>query len=260
VAWVLLQKGDAQGQLGEFSSAIETYDEAITRIGDSDTPELLRWISLVLSQKGDTQGKLGEFASAIATYDEAIARIGDSSNPQDMVILVLARKGMRQIEMGHTGEALHTCEEIERKLGVLADDDKMRFALRVIWMRMQVLLVQGQHQAAMDTFRSAYAVFVPGNETMMYWMQRIVLDLVVAGASTRELVEILESDSVKSDALVPLIVALRRYTGEAVRAPEEIFEVATDILKRIGERMAGDAGVDSDDLASLSDFVEGDRE
>ena len=62
--------------------------------------------------------------------------------------------------------------------------------------------------------------------------------MVAAGASAHELVEILTSDEEKSGTLAPLIVALRQYAGETVRAPVEVIEVAADILKRIEEKAA----------------------
>ena len=58
-------------------------------------------------------------------------------------------------------------------------------------------------------------------------------DWVAAGASERDLVEILSSDSEKAGALQPLVVALRQRTGEAVRAPGEVLEVAADIREQI---------------------------
>ena len=73
---------------------------------------------------------------------------------------------------------------------------------------------------------------------MMSEMQGIVPDLIANGASERDLIEILSSDKEKLDALVPLIVALRERTGEVVRAPVEVLEVAKDINKDIDAKMA----------------------
>ena len=67
----------------------------------------------------------------------------------------------------------------------------------------------------------------------MHEMQRIVPDLIAKGASTRDLADILLSDKEKSAALAPLIVALVQHTGESVRAPKEVLEVAADIRERI---------------------------
>ncbi len=93
-----------------------------------------------------------------------------------------------------------------------------------------------RHQADMDAFRSAYAAFVPGDETMMLEMIQIAPDLIVSGASEHDLVEVLSSDKEKSDSLTPLVVALRQNIGEEVRASPEVLEVATDIRKLIEER------------------------
>ena len=90
-----------------------------------------------------------------------------------------------------------------------------------------------RHQADMDAFHSAYAAFVPGDETMMREMIEIVPDLIVSGASEHDLVEILSSDKEKSDSLTPLVVALRQSIGEEVRASPEVLEVAADIRKFI---------------------------
>ena len=237
VAWALSNKGDTKGQLGEFAAAIATYEELIARFGASDAPDLQVPVAWALSDKGDTQRQLGEFAAAIATYEELIARFGASDAPdlQVPVAWALSEKGVRQIEMGRAEEALHTCEELERRLGALTDNAEIEFTWRARCVRALALLVLERHQAAMDAFRSAYAVFIPGDETMMHEMQGIVPELIAAGASERALVEILSSDKVNSGALAPLIIALRQRTGEEVRAPAELLEVAADVRADIRE-------------------------
>ena len=245
VAWALSKKGDLQGQLDEFVAAIATYDELIERFGDSNEPKIQVPVAWTLSDKGDVQGQLDEFVEAIATYDELIERFGDSDEPDIQVPIAgaLYYKGMRQIEMGRAEDALNACEELERSLGALTDNDKSEFTWRAIWVRTKALLIQEQHQAALDAFRSAYAMFIPGDDTMMGWMQRIVPDLILSGASAHDLVEILSSDKANSDALLPLIVALRQHTGEEIRAPAEILEVAADLRERIEAKTAKGAPV-----------------
>ena len=135
-------------------------------------------------------------------------------------------------------EALHTCEELERRLDTLTGTEKTVIEWQVRCMRTKVLLVQGNSRAAMEAFRSAYDVFVPANTIMMSQMLYFVPDLIATGASASGLVEMLSSDTAKSDVLLPLIVALREYdTGEEVRAPEEVREVAADIIERIEQRI-----------------------
>ena len=99
------------------------------------------------------------------------------------------------------------------------------------------MLIQQKHQGAMDAFRSAYAVFVPGSDMMLKELLQLVRALIAAGASERDLVAILLSDKAKSDFLLSLVVALQQRAGETVRAPAEVLEVAADVRERIKETM-----------------------
>jgi hypothetical protein len=64
-------------------------------------------------------------------------------------------------------------------------------------------------------------------------MQAGVPAMIAAGAPERDLLEILSSDKKISGALAPLVIALRQRTGETVRAPAEVLEVAADIRQQI---------------------------
>ena len=240
VAWVLCKKGDVQVRLDELALAVACYDEVIARLGDNEALMLQERVAWAFDGKGDVQGRLGEFVAAISAYEEVVARLGDSdaADHQVPVNWTLFKKGMRQIQMGHAKEALRTCEEIERRLDALTGNEKIEFTWRVRSMRVMVLMVQKKRRAAVDMFRSAYAVFVPKNETIMNEMLNFVPTLIANGVSERDLIEILSSDKEKLDALVPLIVALLQRTGEVVRAPVEVLEVAKDINKDIEKRMA----------------------
>ena len=77
--------------------------------------------------------------------------------------------------------------------------------------------------------RAATALVTKGMETAVVTIPR----LIAVGASEHDLVEILSNDPTKSDALMPLIVALRQHMGVEVRAPTEMLEVAEDIRKQI---------------------------
>ena len=90
----------------------------------------------------------------------------------------------------------------------------------------------------MDVFRSLYAVFCPGEDTMVSEMLESVPNLIAAGASERDLVGVLSSESEKTDALMPLVVALRQRAGEVVRAPVEVLEIAADIRREIETALA----------------------
>ena len=241
VAMALVNKGSVLGGLGDFKAEAAAYDEVIKYFSDSNALEIQVRVAAALLNRGSMQEDIGDFGGAIATCDEVVERFGNYNELsfQQFVAAALGDKGMREAMIGRAKEALHTCEELERRLGTLpAGDRKTWLEWRTMCVRALALMVREKHRAAMDVFRSAYAVFVTDNKTMIHQMQKIVPELIATGASTHELVEILSSDKAKSDALAPLIVALRQRTGEEVRAPVEVLEVAADIRERIEARAA----------------------
>ena len=240
VAVVLVQKGITRAVADNIEAALAEFDKAIECFGTSDAAAIQKWVVRALICRGMAREELGEAEGALAAYDEVVERFGTSDVPEIRVEVAraLVYKGVIQADLSRAEEALHTCEELERRLGVLTGDEKSEFTWRAMRVRTKALLVQERHGAAMDTFRSAYAMFVPGNETMMREMLRLVPDLIAAGASEHELVEILSSDRAKSDTLLPLVVALRQRIGEEVRAPAEVLEVAADIHERIEAKTA----------------------
>ena len=241
VSYALLEKGNALRELGDIESAIAAYNEVVERFGNINSPEIQERVAVALVFKGIAREKLGDIEAAIAAYEEVLKRFRDSSdlNIQWWVAAALVNKSIKQTQSGRPDEALHTCEELEQRLGIfLSGEEEIEFRWRVMHTRAMALLLKGKHQAAMEAFRSAYYAFVLDNEKMTQEMLWVVPDLIAAGASAHELVEILTSDEEKSDTLAPLIVALRQYSGETVRAPAEVIEVAADILKHIEEKAA----------------------
>ena len=70
---------------------------------------------------------------------------------------------------------------------------------------------------------------------MIAGMKTLVKGLIVTGAAAQHVLEILLSDRKKADSVEPLIVALRQLAGESIRAPAEVLDVASDILKMVVE-------------------------
>ena len=237
LAKALFNKGVTRGQLGESEAAIAVYDEVVERFGDGDAPELQEQLAKALFNKGVTRGQLGESEAAIAVYDEVVERFGDSDAPelQERVATALTNRGKVQVDLHHMEEALNTSEVLERKYSALTDDNAITFEWRAKWIKIKVLLAQGKRSDSMETFRSIYASFVPGNKAMVRQMLNHIAALIAAGVMERDLVDILSSDRKKSDALKPLIVALRQRIGETVRAPIEVLEIAQDIRQQIEE-------------------------
>ena len=236
VATALVEEGIALGKSGDNAAATTVFDDVVVRFGDCDTPELQMWVAGALSCKGFARELLGDYAAAIAAYDEAIVCFGDSDAPerQMWVAWTLSCKGLAQTAIGRADENLRICAELDRRLTAFTSDERTFLAWRSGWLRAAALLMQGQHPPAMEAFRSAYAGFAPQNVAMMREIAEVTIPrLIAVGASEHDLVEILSNNETKSDALMPLIVALRQRMGVEVRAPTEILEVAEDIQKQI---------------------------
>ena len=241
VIGALLEKGHTiRAQQKDAETAIAAYDEVIRRCGKSEVLGANIWTATALLNRGSTRGGLGDFEGEMASYQELIDRYGSSDAPETrtQVAIALGCKGIRLAEMGRAEEALHTCEEFEGRIDALTENQITWGEWLVRGIQALALMVQQKQPAAMAAFRSAYAVFPPNDTAVLNEMLRLVLDLIAAGASEHDLVEILMSDGAKSGALAPLIVALRQRGGETVRAPTEVLEIAADVRTRIEEAMA----------------------
>ena len=228
--------------IGNVLSSLSPLDierpqmDAGAHFGNSDTPKMQKGFAMALVAKGAVQHMLGDHEAAIAAFDEVIARFGDSNAPeiQTWVASALSCKGLAQTALGWADESLRVCAELDRRLSTLTGGGKTMFTWRAKWLRSAALLMQGKRPAAMEAFRSAYAGFAPENVTMMREIAVVTIPrLIAAGASEHDLIEILSNDETKSDALMPLMIALRQRMGLEVRAPTEMLEVSEDIRKQI---------------------------
>ena len=234
----LHKRAVAYEKSGEFQRAIAVYEEVVERFGGSEEARLQWWIARALIEKGRGQGELGDIEGAIAAYEEVVERFGgsDETRLQWWIARALVGKGALEFQMDRAEKALHTCDELERMLRTFSSDNEyLEFKWRAKCIRTKALLAQERHHATVDAFRSAYEVFAPTDKMMMWEMLQLVPAMVAGGVRAHDLVEILSRDGEKSEALAPLVIALRQLTGDVVRAPAELLEVAADIRRRIEE-------------------------
>ena len=243
VAIALANKGVTLNQHGETERSIATVNEVIQRFGDSNIPDLQPSLAMALLCKGTAQGSLGETRAEMATYDEVLDRFGksDALALQTAVAIALTNKSVTHGQLGEVHAAISTCDEMVARF---KDNDTPGIRIQVtiaLWVKTKSLLARQDPLAALGSFRSMYAAFVPGHEILTRQLASSVPDLIEAGISTHELLEVLDSDGKKSDAIAPVVVALRQRVGETVRAPAEVLEVASDIRKLIEAKLgAGD--------------------
>ena len=88
-----------------MGAAIAAYDEAVTRFGASDSPEVQGPVAWALYDKGNTERERGELGAAIAAYDEVVTRFGASDSPQLQVRVAwaLRQKGRCRKRAGGVG-------------------------------------------------------------------------------------------------------------------------------------------------------------
>ena len=245
IVTALMGKGGAQSDLGDFGAAVETYEEVVKQLDTGKEPEFQCITAMALRCKGEAQEELGNIQAALAVYDEIVTRYADTKAPDlhEYVIDALVSKGVGLIQIGQPNEALHICEKLDRRLKTFsASDADVGYEWDLACLRTKALFTQGKHKLAMDAFHAAYVTFRPDNEIMMREILPFVMDLIVCGASEHDLIEVLLGDSEKSEALGPLVVALRQHSGEKVRAPDEVLDVAGDICKDIEEKKEKEMG------------------
>ena len=231
----------------DYETAFTALDEVISRFRTTKDTHVKYLVVEAFMNRAFMKGALGDFEGEIESYDELIGVVGDTRErdtaPHD-VLLALGFKSMSLVEIGRMEEAVKTCEELEEKLGQLQGELKAGVESQTMCVRAIAMMARGETAAAVDAFRSAYALFPANHRVPVGCMIRLAINFIAVGAPDRDLVEILSRDRTKARALEPLIVALRQRIGEAVRAPAEMLEVATDIRKRIEDKALATAGSD----------------
>ncbi len=235
IARTLINKGVALGNLGDNEGSIETYDLVVECFVDSNSEGLQQVVVMAMDNKALVQSQLGKYEESIATYDELIDRASASNNPwfQGAVAGAWVSKADNQIKIGRLSEAQRTCDTIQEMVGNLEAEQANDTRRQLHWIRIRVLLIQKDHTAAMDLFRSVYASADLDDQAILQEMIGSVVFIITTGASESDVLDILLSDDRKAEVLSPLVVALQKRTGLDVRATAEVNEVADDILRAI---------------------------
>lgn len=117
VAEVLFNRGITQGQLNQHEMVIATYDDLLTRFGNTSEPFLLMFVAMALVIKGTRLGQLGQHEAAISTYDDVLSRFGEANEPEirEQVARALVNKGISQGQLGKYKAAIATFDDVLRR-------------------------------------------------------------------------------------------------------------------------------------------------
>lgn len=256
-AWT--NRGIALGQLGRWEEALESFKRALA-LGPED--------ATVWANCGAALGTLGSAEEALESLDRALALDPDSAPAWE-------NRAFALLDLGRTQAAL---ESFERALMLLPGTNFTRApptsgALNAMawamfregpreklpvaegWVRRAVELApdtgiahhtlacllgaQGRWEQALDEA----AVFLRDRELLDSALDDVIDFFIDAAASGHgdEVSRVIRTAGAE-DALEPLLVALRRISGEQVDIAREILEISTDVIERIETRRRELAG------------------
>ena len=154
VASVMIDKGNALGELDNFEAAIKTYDKVIKDFGDADAQNLQWEVASAMIQKGNTLEKLNDFEAAIKTYDKVIESFADTDaqNLQHWVVSAIIDKGNALEKLGDFEAAIKTYDKVIKDFG---DTDAKNLQWRIAWAMIfkgNALEKLGDFEAAIKTY------------------------------------------------------------------------------------------------------------
>ena len=271
VAHALLHKGIDLGRLKRAGEAIAVYDELIRRFGEADNPALHGQVAYALFNKGVDLDELGRIEEAIAVYDELIRRFGkaDESLLRKPVVCALCKKSLALGKLGRGEEEIAVHDDLLRRFAATSDPalrKPVACALNIrAWSVYEKKNNSMVDQAILDvkkaieiypqdayrhTLASLFALasqwgdafaqarLFADDDLILSHSPDDVIDFFVYAASSGKAEEALRAiKGTKAESVMePLVVALKMAAGKPFRAPQEVVEVAKDVLKRIEER------------------------
>jgi tetratricopeptide (TPR) repeat protein len=270
-AGVLVGKGAVLEYLGRKEEAITIYDDSIRHFGDSDAPALRAPIAAALVRKGFALSSLERREEAIAVWDESIRRLSGADEPalRELIAQALVGKGAVLDSLGRREEAITVYDDLIRRF-CDADDPALReqvaWALNgrawSVYAKKNNLMVD---QAILDakkaieidpksvyrhTLASLFGLasrwedafdqarLFANDDLLLSQSPDDVIEFLVYAASSGKAEEALRAikGTKAESAMEPLVVALKMAAGNPFRAPQEVVEVAKDVLKRIEEQ------------------------
>ena len=209
-----------------------------TELSDSMRLPPQKHLAVMLMLKGTVLCVQGKMGLAKTAFEEVIERFGNAENQglQTLSTRALISKAGIQVIEGDIQDALFAYNKVIQWLSKFTEHEKTELRWDALQGRTKALLIQGNLSAAVDSFRSLYAILEPDKEAMMRVIVNFAINLVAAGVAPHTVLKVLSSSDVRENALHAVIVALRQEADETVRAPEEILEVTSDIRKDIQEQ------------------------
>lgn len=223
-----------------WKSGLATWRELVARFHESGDPLVRPTVAMTYSKIAALQMTRDLAEEAIATCNEATAYAedGDTVEVLTRVACAFFVKGLAEHRLGQVDDALKSFDELDDQFGDMVDYNGLTWRWKAIWGRVITYYKAGMDDHGREGLRALYAMLDSGREAALSDLHRLIVDLTAAGVSPDTLADELAADRDKSQALWPLVVALRRCAGQPVRAPVEVMDVADDISRQIEELAA----------------------
>jgi len=275
VANALFNKGFNLDELKRIEEAIAVYDDLIRRFGEAGDPALREGVARGLLKKGVDLGQLGRIEEAIAVFDDLIRRFGEADDPalREHVACGLCRKSLALGKLGWGEKEIAVHDDLLRRFAAISDPELRKplacavacslniRAWSVYTKRDNSMVDQAILDAKKaieidprDAYRHTLAsllalasrwedAFVQArlfsnDDLLVSRSPDDVIDFFVYAAAAGKAEEALWAikGTKAESAMEPLVVALKMAAGKPFRAPQEVVEVAKDVLKRIEEQ------------------------
>ena len=155
-AWELFDKALIYSNRGEYTAALDIYDELVERYGESDIPEVQEAVATALFNKGVGLSRQGEHEAEIEVYEELIERYGESEIPevQEAVIKAMVNKGVELSRQGAPEAALQVYEALVERYGESDIPEVQEAVAKAMVNRGVELSRQGEHDAALQVYEA----------------------------------------------------------------------------------------------------------
>lgn len=244
VALALINMGSLQaGILGTWRAGLETWRALIDRFASSDDPYVRQHVADAYIKVVAMLTEHNRAEESLAICDKAVKYIEDDE------ILVRTHGGRMLLVMGwmqralgriadalESHDKLESHDELDRRFENIVGFGGLSWRRHAARERVLTYYAAEMTDQWREAFRKMYATVASEDEKELLDLHGLAVLLVGAGVPPNVLADELAADREKSRALWPLVIALRRHAGVAVRAPAEVMDVADDILREMENR------------------------
>ena len=181
VAWALFHKGVTLGGLGRTQEALRTYNELLSRFGESREPDVREQVSRALlntgvleatlqeqvarapARQGTTLGTLGSAQDPSGFFDQAVMPVQHATTkerPADSVSVLMGRG----VALGNTEEAIAVYDELIARFGSATEVQVRKYVAEAMVNQGEVLESLGGKQQAMEVYEAIIRSFGEARE------------------------------------------------------------------------------------------------